>query len=214
MRAISKSTEPPSLSQFRATPHSNYNDYNDRQTLREFLVREQRGLCCYCLCRISGGEPGTLPSMKIAHWHSQSLHIEEQLDYSNLLGACMGNEGTSPNEQHCDTRQGNRDIKWNPANPDHRIESRIIFFADGRIGSSDIEFSQQIDDILNLNKGFPKANRKSVLDSFKKALERKEPSRPELERWLRDWNGESDTCELEPYCQIVVYWLQKRLHRA
>lgn len=214
MRAITKATEPPSLSRYRATPGSNYADYRDKQTLREFLVREQRGLCCYCLCRIGAGEPGTIPSMKIAHWHSQNLHAIEQLDYSNLLGACMGNQESPSNDQHCDTRQGNRDIKWNPANPEHRIENRIIYFADGRIGSSDTEFSQQIDKILNLNKGFPKTNRKLVLDSFKKALGRKELSRAELERWLRDWNGESDTSELQPYCQVVVYWLQKRLNRA
>jgi uncharacterized protein (TIGR02646 family) len=213
MRAINKATEPLSLSLYRATPGSNYADYRDKQTLRELLVSEQRGLCCYCLCRISAGDPGTIPPMKIAHWHSQELHAVEQLDYSNLLGACMGNEGSPPSDQHCDTRQGKRDIKWNPANPDHQIESRIIYFADGRIGSSDTEFNQQIDEVLNLNKGFPKTNRKFVLDSFKQALERKEPSRAELERWLLDWNGESHTGELKPYCQVVVYWLRKRLRR-
>jgi len=34
-----------------------------------------------------------------------------------------------------------------------------------------------------------------------------------LRRMLRDWNGELDNRELDPNCQIVVFWLQKRLAR-
>jgi len=32
--------------------------------------------------------------MKIEHWHCRTNYGAEQLDYSNLLGACMGNEGS------------------------------------------------------------------------------------------------------------------------
>lgn len=214
MRAISKSAEPPSLSQYRATPGSNYDDYDDKQTLREFLVREQRGLCCYCLCRINAGKLGMLPTMKIAHWHSQNVHPEEQLVYSNLLGACKGNEGQPPSDQHCDTRQGNRDIKWNPANPLHPI-LEMTFVVNGRIKSRDPEFDRQINEVLNLNVAFLVNNRKVVLDSFTKALPRQGTwPRPVLERLRREWNGESHSGELEEYCQVVVYWLQKRLRRG
>jgi hypothetical protein len=33
-------------------------------------------------------------------------------------------------------------------------------------------------------------------------------------RILADRNGDSHRGELEPYCQIVVFWLRKRLARA
>ena len=216
MRAISKSAEPKSLMRHRAIPDSNYSGYTDKQTLRETLVREQRGLCCFCLSRICAGEPGTVPRMKIAHWHSQKLHEDEQLDYMNLLGACMGNEGNPPHLQHCDTRQGEKDIKWNPANPDHRIEERIRYrLADGTIMSEDNEFDTQINDVLNLNLPFLRTNRKYVLDSFQKSLGKKKTIlRPEWERMLREWNGEAHHGDLEPFCQIVVCFIEKQIARA
>jgi len=209
MRQIWKLPEPASLTQYRCTPGSNYKGYRDKPILREQLAREQRGLCCYCLSRIRPGNPGELPRMKIAHWHSRHLHEDEDLDYSNLLGACMGNQGNPPNLQHCDTRQGDRDIKWNPAIPDHQIESRIRYLPDGTIVSDDAEFNAQINEILNLNIAFLVNNRKAVFDSFKHSLE----GSPSWVRLLREWNGESQEGELTEYCQIVVCWLRKRLAR-
>ena len=174
MRQIRKLQPPTSLIQFRAmrrtTPGLSYGDYPDTHTLREQLVREQRGLCCFCLSPIQAGEPGMLPPMKIAHWHSRHFHPDEQLDYSNLLGSCMGNQGRDPRIQHCDTRQGDRDIKWNPANPDHRIEEKVSYrFSTGEIVSYDAEFNQQINEVLNLNEGTLVKRRKYVLDSFQKS---------------------------------------------
>lgn len=214
MRQIRKLPEPESLTQHRATPGSTYNDYRDKQGLRDQLILEQRGLCCYCLCRIRAGEAGTIPPMKIAHWHSQRLHDREQLDYSNLLGACMGNQGSPQDLQHCDTSQGNRDIKWNPANPEDRIEDRIRYLADGTLESNDVEFNAQINTVLNLNKGFPKSNRVSLLDSFRKSLGKGQHTAAEWERKLQEWNGELGNGDLEPYCQIVVFWLRKRQRRT
>lgn len=214
MRQINKLPAPRSLIQHQATPGSNYEDYRDKQTLRERLVEEQRGLCCYCLCRIRSGEQGGLPSMKIAHWHSQDLHETEQLDYSNLLGACKGNEGYPPDQQHCDTRQGNRDIKFNPANPDHRVDQRVRYLEDGTVESDDQEFNEQIDNVLNLNAKFLQEHRRECLQRFLDSLGTSGLKRPELERILADQNGDSHNGELEPYCQIVVCWLRKRIARA
>jgi uncharacterized protein (TIGR02646 family) len=214
MRQIRKLLEPRSLTEHRATPRSDYASYRDKQTLREQLVREQLGLCCYCLSRISSGEPGMPTPMKIAHWHSQDLHEDEQLDYSNLLGACKGNERHPPDQQHCDTRQGNRDIKFNPANPDHRIDQRVRYLEDGTIISDDEEFNEQIKSVLNLNAKFLQQRRREKLQIFLESLGTKELKRQEQERLLADWNGDSHNRELEPYCQIVICWLRRRLARA
>lgn len=35
-----------------------------------------------------------------------------------------------------------------------------------------------------------------------------------LTKWLKHWNGDNHQGELEPYCQVVVYWLRKKLYRA
>ena len=211
MRGIRKGREPASLTKHRCVPGADYEGYRDKDTLRTYLVEEQRGLCCYCLSRIRPGRN----AMKIEHWHCQAAHQAEELDYSNMLGACMGNEGMPARDQHCDTKKGNRDLSRNPANPEHRVDEIIRFKGDGRISSSDPAFDAEINDVLNLNWAFLRNNRKATLDAFLAALEKDRQISPRLwEQWLREWDGESDTGELRPFCQVVVYWLRKRLARA
>lgn len=210
MRAITKSNEPASLARHRCQQHADYNNYADKDTLRQSLAAEQRGLCCYCLSRIHSA--GNL--MKIEHWHCQDNYPGKQLDYGNLLGACLGNQGQSPKRQHCDTLKANRDLSRNPANPAHQIEQFIHFEGDGTITSNDPAFNTELNEVLNLNAKFLKNNRKAVLDAFKATfVKRGNLPRLTLERWSQEWNGETHAGELEPFCQVVVYWLRKRLSR-
>jgi hypothetical protein len=108
--------------------------------------------------------------MKIEHWHCQANYSAEQLDYSNLLGACLGNEGSPRRDQHCDSRKGDRDLSRNPANPLHPVEDLIKFEGGGRIASSDRSFDAELNDVLNLNVAFLVAQRRATLDAFQGAL--------------------------------------------
>lgn len=211
MRVIRKGGEPASLTERRAAAGTDYDGYPDKDTLRAGLAREQRGLCCYCLSRIRAAHN----AMKIEHWHSQVKYPAEQLDYSNLLGACLGNEGQRFRDQHCDTRKGDRDLSRNPANPMHRVEDVLRFPGDGRIVSSDPAFDAELNDVLNLNLAFLVNNRKAVLRGFLDSLPKYgELTAATLEKILRQHNGEDGAGELLPFCQVVVYWLRKRLKRA
>jgi uncharacterized protein (TIGR02646 family) len=211
MRLISKGNEPPSLTQHRKGPHADYANYADKQALRESLANEQRGLCCYCLSRIRP-DPSR---MKVEHWHSQAHYSAEQLDYGNLLGACMGNEGQISRRQHCDTKKGSRDLSRNPSNPMHHVEEGLHFRPDGRVLSDDPAFDCEINDVLNLNEAFLKRNREATLDAFLQALAKRGTlSQSTLEKWLREWNGEASSGELKPFNQVIVYWLRKRIARA
>ena len=96
MRMIVKGQEPRSLVHYRAQSNSTYRDYSKKDELRIALVREQKGLCCYCTSRIRPEEN----KMKIEHWKCQSNYPELQLDYSNLLGSCCGKTDLC---EHCDT---------------------------------------------------------------------------------------------------------------
>lgn len=209
MRAIPKRREPTSLTSHRRTPHGEYDNYPDKDTLRDMLVNEQRGLCCYCMGRIRRD------SVKVEHWRSQSRFPDEQLDYGNLLGACQGGEGQPRSRQHCDTRKRDSDLCWNPANRSHAIEERIYYEADGSIRSDDADFDAQLDEVLNLNLQVLKNGRRRIREQVvhwwkteQRRLRGPVPrARFEKERERRVV-GVGD---LEPYCQVAVWWLDRRL---
>jgi len=209
MRNISKGAEPESLTRHRCNTNSDYDNYSEKDDLRESLVSEQRGICCYCTQRIRPNADG----MKIEHWQCQSSFRNRQLDYSNLLGACLGGQGQAPENQHCDTRKGDRPLTYNPADPNHDVESKLGFLGDGNITSTDEVFNHEIKEILNLNERLLARNRKAILEAFRHEFMTKNPSKADIQKELRKWNGESDDKDLEPFCQVVVYYLRKKLRR-
>jgi hypothetical protein len=132
------------------------------------------------------------------------------LDYRNLLGACVGGEGLPARLQYCDTRKQNLELKWNPANPEHRIETRVRYDPDGTIRADDVAFNEQLNQVLNLNLPLLKNNRKNVLTALLDWWRQNRPiPRDRIEReihWRTVTNG-----ELPPYCEVAVWWLKKKL---
>ena len=214
MRTIQKKTEPASLTAHRQKPHSDYGNFAAKDELRVALVTEQRGLCCYCMSRIHPNRQ----AMKIEHWQSQACHPKEQLRFQNLLGACLGGQNKPFSEQHCDTRKGNQDLMWNPANPEHQVESRVTYGADGSIRARDPEFNEQLNEVLGLNLPRLKRNRESAITAIVDWWKRRMPirdraSRERLLRRKRSQHVERDG-DLQEYCQVVVHWLDKKLART
>ena len=212
MRAITKGREPMSLTAHRQTPHSDYDNYREKDEIRHALVTEQRGLCCYCMGRIrpEGAR------MKIEHWQCQTHYEDEQLNYRNLLGACLGGHGQPARLQHCDTRKRDRDLEWNPADPEHHIETRIRYELDGSIRSDEADFDGQLNDVLNLNLPVLKNNRKRLLDAvlewwkYERARIRGPVPRDGFVRKRDEHIGGG---ELVPYRQVAMWWLEQRLAR-
>ena len=157
MRTIRKAAEPHSLTEHRLAAGATYENYLEKDELRRRLVDEQRGLCCYCMAEIRADRGG----MKIEHWRSRARHPDQQLDYSNLLASCMGNDGKRKADYHCDTSKGERDLSRNPANPLHHVEELTRFSGDGRIVSSGPAFDSELNEVLNLNLPFLVNNRKA-----------------------------------------------------
>jgi len=210
MRTIKKGPEPASLKQYRNEAGANYEDYNGKEDLRESLVAEQGGICCYCMTRISP----KWSAMRIEHWRCQKDNPDKDLEYGNLLGACTGNEKLASQFHHCDKSKGHKNLSRNPAVPEHHIEALISYSGDGTICSSDEVFNRELNEVLNLNEASLKNRRMAVLDGFISALPKVASlKRPFLERKVRDLNGEVDGGRLQPFCGVVLYWLRKRLAR-
>ena len=211
VRTITKGIEPQSLITHRLTRHSYYGNYVNKKDLRQALVKEQRALCCYCMGRISP----QIESMKIEHWQSQAHYPDKQLDYKNLLGSCLGGERQPYCHQHCDTRKGNRSLKWNPANPLHRIEARVQYGVDGSIKADDADFNKQINDVLNLNLPRLKNSRKNFLGGFLESWRHERariggpvPRKRYVQQRKRLTTGDGP---LQPFSQVAVWLLDKRL---
>ena len=212
MRRIRKGRGPNSLTSHCKTLDASYDNYPHKDDLRMSLVNEQGYICCYCMSRIKP----TKDDMKIEHCKSRAKHQNLDLDYKNLLGACLGGKEDERKNQHCDTYKGKKPLSFNPADSKHNIERHIKFSNNGTIKSDDSKIDRDMNKVLNLNHPQLVRNRRSALRGFLDGLERREKKEGKsvtdnhLKKKLKDFyeiNGD----QLEPFCQIVVYYLRKRL---
>lgn len=214
MRTIKKGREPRSLERYRQTDGATYAGLprEVKDEIQAQIVEEQRGICCYCQSRIRPSWDG----MKIEHWQSQcdNKFPERQLDYSNMLGACLGGQKhgeKSPSEtHHCDTAKGESDLCFSVCDSAHPIDHKIRFLGNGKISANDAEIDRAINAVLNLNLPRLVNNRKAVLSAFQQRLQK--GRRVDPARELPKWDG-SEAGELPEFAQVVVYWLRKRLTR-
>jgi uncharacterized protein (TIGR02646 family) len=216
MRAIQKQREPNELTEYRLAPNASYDDC-PKDEIREQLLGEQGHLCAYCMQRISSDfDENGEHLMKIEHWQSQSEHDDAQLDYRNMIGVCLGNKGQPPKNQTCDNKRGNHELKYNPANPAHRIESHIQYLGNGRIKSKDDAFDTQLNNVLNLNYHRLIKNRMAVVEEVLKALGKQSGTRTstEIQRLIHTWCTADNAGKLKEYCGVAIYFLTKRLNRT
>lgn len=217
MRSIAKGSEPESLRSFRAGG-GRYGDFPEapKQKLRESLVAEQRGLCCYCMSSISASSS----AMKIEHWLPQrgpSGRADQELVYTNLLAACPGGQDHPP--RHCDTLKGSRALRYNPADLLRQIENIIDYRLDGTISSQDADFNGELGEVLGLN--IPKLmnSRKGTLDGIldwwrleqgkRQGAEAAVP-KDVIERKRAKLLSQT-LANLEPFVQVRIWWLDQRL---
>jgi hypothetical protein len=152
--------------------------------------------------------------MRIAHWHSQTGHPTEQLAYRNLLGACPGGEGRPFDQQHCDTRQGDRDIAFNPADPAHNVEGHIRYLGDGTIESDHSAFDRELNETLNLNKGYRlRQDRKAVTDEVIDEVGRMPGprTRGQVQALIARWSALGAQGEFREFCCVALYYLNRKL---
>jgi uncharacterized protein (TIGR02646 family) len=206
MIPIMKLDEPAGLVKFRHQPAATYEALPSqlKQEIREALVQEQRGLCCYCMGRIRPDSP----CMTIEHWQPQSLQPARQVDYANLLASCRAKE-------HCNHFRENRVLVHNPADPAIAaiLEGHLDYLGDGSIESTNAALMSEAEQCLGLNNGRLKSNRQAVLQAFMQAIRPSFPSRRGLERLLSDHLGTTHANALPAYVGVIRYWLRKRLAR-
>lgn len=213
MRTIRKSREPAAWVKHRSTPGATYDDVDaPKDELRRALVQEQAGVCCYCLGRITADAKG----MKIEHWASQDRHPDRQLDYGNLLGACLGSQGSPRSQQHCDTAKGNEDLSINPADPRHRCSELFTYLPTGKIeaASGDARVESDIA-TLALNQPRLMAGRRAIIEEVTGEVVRtKRTLAASKMLGLAAKLEEPDASgNLRPFCQAGVFWLTRQARK-
>ncbi|MRG92791.1 TIGR02646 family protein [Polyangium spumosum] len=212
MRVITKGPEPSALRNYRAVPGAIYDgkDFTPvKVEIREALIRDQDALCCYCMrgfkVRPHRTDPDASPvaQMKVEHWRSQRHFPALQLAWTNLLGACLGGEGSPKNDQTCDTRKGEDAISLNPLDKSHVATLRCG--SDGRLESTEPRFQEDIDKRLGLNHPILVSERKAWLKRAHDKLRAKHKG----EFPLSAVRALSDALE-EPARSVLQLWTRKR----
>jgi uncharacterized protein (TIGR02646 family) len=213
MRTIRKGNEPAAWVEHRATPGAAYDDVDaPKDELRRALAKEQAGLCCYCLGRITPDPKG----MKIEHWASQDRHPHRQLEYGNLLGACMGGQGSPRSQQHCDTAKGNDDLGINPADSRHACSALFTYLHSGKIEAASAD-ARVAKDIVTLSLNQPRlmAGRRAIIEEVTGEVVRSKRtlSVTKLLGIAAKLEEPDATGNLRPFCQAGVFWLTRQARK-
>ncbi|WP_221393744.1 retron system putative HNH endonuclease [Dyadobacter sp. NIV53] len=227
MKYISKTSEPNSLLRHRAKPYSSFDNISldDKEELRQSLLSEQGCICCYCTKRIPEKieKDGRVSyDMKVEHYKSQEHFTALQLSYTNLHGACTGNEGKPKKLQTCDTKKGSLEITIKLLSNQPNCETLLKYNSDGEIRSAidDVEINRQLNEVLNLNMQSLKDNRQEVYtlvqekvrNESKKFRNDKASFSHFLEQEKINWSVRTDN-KHRPFCMVAIYYLNKKIRQ-
>lgn len=180
------------------------------------LVREQGGLCAYCMSRVEVCH-GSVNDAHVEHILPQSkCEHGEDVDYGNMLAVCEGQRGKT---SWCDRSKGDKPLAVNPLKP--QTLRLIRYRADGLILSDDDDIERDLNVTLNLNgegTGL-KENRKAVVEQLYRELNRvgNRGGDRAVRKYCRerlDVLSKPDSDGFyTPYVGVLRYFLEKRLKR-
>ena len=213
MRFIRKGAEPPLLLAYRKSPEACYDGLpaDAKVELRAALIRDQHGLCCFCMQRVEASVAPAL-KVKIAHLMPQQVDKARELEWTNLLVACPGNEGAPYTRQHCDTRQGNKVLRVSPCEATH--VASLSYTVRGEIRTSRDDLREDLDAKLNLNDEALCNSRREAVLRMADALGRRSGGKipdTELRRALSRCSTPDASGKLQPFAGTLEWWLRRRL---
>ncbi|MFA8451404.1 MAG: retron system putative HNH endonuclease [Bacteroidales bacterium] len=227
MRFIDKRREPKVLSEYKAKGGTRYDGGSlKKNEIQEQLLNEQKGLCAYCMKRISAPLNKT-PHLNIEHILCRTHYPNKELDYLNMVGVCLGNSDKKNAELHCDKSKDSSKHhyllkKLIPTTED--VESFFKFTKNGKMipVSEDIDIQRDIQrdiDALNLNEFYTKKNRENIIIKLENDYKRKckSKNKGEVYKFLRKellkWNTLNENGFLQPYCIVAIKFISKKLRQ-
>lgn len=212
---IEKRAEPHSLRAHRNTSGADF-DSLDKMELRDFLLSEQGYICAYCMKRINDAK-----DTKIEHYEARN--DENQLIYTNLLAVCTGNEKlqnqsgrVDPKKFSCDTMKKSQVLHINPQN---KGDMKTIYYdALGKIYSTNREYQNDLDIVLNLNDpyGFLIDNRQAALKAVQNQLSKLKPgqdAKPLLQKMKNLCITKNNADELPEFVGIMLWYVERQIRK-
>lgn len=212
MILIKKNKEPIEWKRYRTTPGAKYKSID---ALYKSLIDEQGYICAYCMRRIPTRDKVSNENHRIEHVLSRDNHPDKQLDYSNMVICCPGHIDT---EDHCDKKKSSADISFSPT--DSTFIDTLSYDSNGNIKSSNSNYDKELNDILNLNAGLLKINRKSVLTEIVTRIKTytkngKSLDKSFINKMIDKYSSmkadEDGHLKYLPYCGVAIYYLKKKL---
>jgi len=167
--------------------------------------------------------------------YKTNLNAEEylDLDYGNMLGVCKGEiVEKSPDKihLHCDSSRSKSNKLLFVCPTKEETLASLKYGADGKIYSDNSDIADDINNekVLNLNAPLLKRARGVALAAIYSKLNEVPPDKRGeiIQKQYEKWNSRSQTITYQdvngnevnstayfPYCQIVVYFLKKRLEQ-
>ena len=179
-----------------------------KEELRNSLIKEQGGLCCYCGKRVLPDYHSVIEHL-LPKGLKQYSHL--QLEYNNLLCSCDGGESDRTGKTkvqkrvfppYCDSKKNNRVIKISPL--DENCESCFLYDDEGHIYGKTAEAEETIE-ILGLDCSTLVNLRKAAIDAYSKVFL---PSDDDWEAEIAFLKMRSTDGYFRPFCFAVIYYIQ------
>lgn len=198
-----------------------FEDDFPKNEVKSVLIREQKGLCAYCMRRIRMDAHS-----RVEHLVPLSIDKEGAIDYNNMLGVCDGGEKIMGRQGHilcCDAHKRETEINISPLN---KVQmDKIAYRPDGFIYTNpqNAEMEKDINETLLLN-GIRKADGSvrdtstEILKGRRDAYDRASLMMEKLNRSgkctsaavKRIMDNLKDREECEEYVGVKLYYFRKK----
>ena len=214
MIKITKGVEPAEWTEERNTPGVTFETAR-KDALRQALLEEQGGLCGYCMRRVSFAI-GLPTDTRIEHLKPRSLSLAEgkpaeTMAYRNMILCCNGDIDGSKN-LHCDASKGEREIHFNPFDA-AAIATISYSTKDGSIKSSNADYDNDLNHVLNLNHPRLATNRLAVIKGLVREMGRKTWRKNDIIHKLTYYSNKAAGGQLHEYCGVIIWYLNKKLRQ-
>lgn len=192
-----------------------------KNDVKEILLREQHGICAYCMKRICMDSHS-----RVEHLVPLSKDKDKAIDYMNMLGVCDGGEKVTDNQGHilcCDAHKKETEIELSPLN---KVQmDKIAYNKEGRIFTEprDEAMERDINEFLLLN-GIQKKDG-TVRDTSTELLKGRRDAYDRARRMMNTLNAKGkctsavvkklmeelyNSDEREEYVGVKLYYFRKK----